>query len=123
MGISAGSAHSLARIFSSGSGGIPLTVGSSQEDNKLDVPTWLQAVECQVFSSVPQQVGLQDCKFWEAEFGKKLEQALCQENLLILLSTLNSEYFCSSPFLDLENRRVRESASGSFNIWPVLRRG
>lgn len=91
MGISAGSAHSLTRIFCSGSGGIPLRVGISQED-KLDVPcfpTWLQAVECQVFSSVPQQVGLQDCKFWEAEFGKKMEQALYQESLLILLSALN----------------------------------
>ena len=46
----------------------------------------LQAAECQAFSGVSQQVGLQDSKFWEAEFGKKMEQELCQESLLLLLS-------------------------------------
>lgn len=36
---------------------------------------------------------------------------------------LNSEYFFFSPCLDLENRRLRESASESFDVWPVLWRG
>lgn len=51
-----------------------------------------------------------------------MEQELCEESADSAVA-LNSECFCSSHFLDLENRRLTESASGSFNIWPVLWRG
>lgn len=109
MGISA---RSLTHILSSGSGWLQPRSGSS----------WVSYVSPGCMLGVPssgrhsQQMGLQDCQ------GKKWNKAPAAKSAYSAVSW-NLDCFCSPPFLDLENRRLRESASESFDVWPVLWRG
>lgn len=117
MGIGAGGAHRPTRILSCGSAGAD---GSDEglgarRRNRLCPAAGAAAGH-------PRQVGLQDRDVWENELGKKMEQELCQESAYSAVAS-DSDCFCSFPVLDLENRRLRESASESFDVWPVLRRG